>query len=173
MIAVLRRAQDERVWRVLGMTAPLGQAVMAMVGWRWSGGDGVGWCLTEQGCGFWVSLRPGGHNEFMLTFPPLIDSRGDCCMTRRWAVAAVQARQRRARQLDDRPAQRLRRQQSQTEERHQRPQRQDEYHLVAEHLPNGLVRTRCGKSMDKALVHGPGHLPCSQCYKASNPAHKR
>ena len=54
-----------------------------------------------------------------------------------------------------------------------RPQRQDEYHLVAEHLANGLVRTRCGKSMGKELVHGPGHLPCAQCYQASKRSHKR
>ena len=57
MIAVLRRAQDERVWRVLGMAAPLGQAVMAMVGWRWSGGDGGGLVVVRR----WVGgLRSRG-----------------------------------------------------------------------------------------------------------------
>ena len=62
---------------------------------------------------------------------------------------------------------------SKNPEENQRPQRQDEYHLIAEHLSNGMVKTRCGKSMDEAIVHGPGHLPCSQCYRSSNRTSKR
>ena len=85
----------------------------------------------------------------------------------------VKQKQCPGKQSDCQPTERLRQQQPQAAEEQQRPQRQDEYHLVAEDLPDGVVKTRCGKLMDKTVVHGPGHLPCSQCYQASNPAHKR
>ncbi len=64
MIAVLRQSQDERVWRVLGMEAPLGQAVMLVDG----GGQAVGWWFTEQGREFWVSVRPGYTTHLCLLF---------------------------------------------------------------------------------------------------------
>ena len=44
-------------------------------------------------------------------------------------------------QLDDRPIQRLGQQQPQTTEHRESSQRQNEYHLVAEHLPEDMVRT--------------------------------
>ena len=75
---------------MLGMAVPLGQAVMMVVGWL-SGGGLVVYGAGVRGPG---QRTAGVHNAFMLTFAPLVGSRGDCCMTRRWAVAAVQARQR-------------------------------------------------------------------------------
>ena len=74
----------------MGMAAPLVQAVMLVVRWLPGGG------LVVYGAGVRVlgQRTAGVHNEFMLTFPPLIGSHEDCCETRRWAVAAVQARQR-------------------------------------------------------------------------------
>ena len=75
---------------MLGMVVPLGQVVMTMVRWFSGGGSVV------YGAGVRVPSQRTArvHNAFLLTFSPLIGSRGDCCETRRWAVAAVQARQR-------------------------------------------------------------------------------
>ena len=39
-----------------------------------------------------------------------------------------------------------------------------EYHVKAEDLPDGRVRTGCGKVIPASDVYGPGHKPCRQCY---------
>ena len=44
--------------------------------------------------------------------------------------------------------------------------RGEEYHLVSEYHPDGRVRTQCGVLIAAAAVYGPGHLPCSGCYRA-------
>ena len=41
----------------------------------------------------------------------------------------------------------------------------DEYHRVAEDLPEGMVKTRCGKVVHKSRVYGPGRSPCRMCWR--------
>ena len=45
------------------------------------------------------------------------------------------------------------------------PVKRDEYHLVAEYLPNGMVRTRCGVIMPAETGYGPGRRPCGLCHQ--------
>ena len=48
------------------------------------------------------------------------------------------------------------------------PVKRDEYHLVAEYLPNGMVRTGCGAIMPAETVYGPEHRPCGLCYQPTS-----